>query len=77
MSTEHWSAIYDSARAVRVSALRPFGFTERQTRFMVTVMAHSGSFLERQYCALASVARGQSSREFVARLVTSRCAGPG
>ena len=68
MSTEHWSAVYDSARAVRVSALRPFGLTERQTRFLVTVMAHSGSFLERQYCAFAGIARGQNSREFVAHL---------
>ena len=69
MSDEHWSAVYDSARAVRVIALRPFGFTERQARFLVTVMAHSGSFLERQYCAFAGIARGQNSREFVARLV--------
>ena len=29
MADEHWSAVYDSARAVRVHALRPFGFTER------------------------------------------------
>ena len=69
MSDEHWSAVYDSARTVRVNALRPFGFTERRTRFLVTVMAHSGSFLERQYCAFAGIARGQNSREFVARLV--------
>ena len=48
MSEEHWSAVYDSARAVRVNALRSFGFTERQSRFVVNVMAHSGSFLERQ-----------------------------
>src|SRR5882672_84901 len=71
MADEHWSAVYDSARAVRVGTLRPFGFTERQARFLVTVMAHSGSFLERQYCAFAGIARGQNSREFVARLVTS------
>jgi hypothetical protein len=69
MNTEHWSAVYGSARAVRVSALDPFGFTERQTRFLVTVMAHSGSFLERQYCAFAGIVRGQNRREFVARLV--------
>ena len=49
MSDEHWGAVYDSARAVRVQALRAFGFTERQARFLVTVMVHSGSFLERQY----------------------------
>ena len=66
---EHWSAVYDSARAVRVHALRPFGLTSRQARFLVTVMAHSGSFLERQYCAFAGIARGQNSRDFVAGLV--------
>ena len=69
MSDEHWGAVYDSARAVRVQALRAFGFTERQARFLVTVMAHSGSFLERQYCAFAGTVRGQNSREFVARLI--------
>ena len=69
MADEHWSAVYDSARAVRVNALRPFGFTDRQARFLVTVMAHSGSFLERQYCAFTGIARGQNSRDFVAGLV--------
>lgn len=64
-----WTAVYDTARAVRVQALRPFGFTERQARFLITVMAHSGSFLERQYCAFAGISRGQNSRAFVARLV--------
>lgn len=69
MESDHWSAVYDSARALRVDALRPFGFTERQARFLVTVMVHAGSFLERQYCSFAGIARGQNSREFVARLV--------
>ena len=69
MNDEHWSAVYDSARAVRVDGLRPFGLTDRQARFLVTVMAHSGSFLERQYCAFAGIARGQNSRDFVAGLV--------
>ena len=69
MSAEPWSAVYDSARAVRVNALLPFGLTDRQARFLVTVMAHSGSFLERQYCAFAGIARGQNSRDFVAGLV--------
>ena len=69
MSDEHWSAIYDSARTVRVESVRRFEFTDRQARFLVTVMAHSGSFLERRSCACASIARGQNSREFVGRLV--------
>ena len=72
MSDEHWDAVYDSARAVRVEALRAFGFTERQARFLMTVMAHSGSFLERHYCAFTGTVRGQNSREFVARLIGHR-----
>ena len=32
-------------------------------------MVHSGCFLERQYCTFTGTARGQNSREFVARLV--------
>ena len=32
-------------------------------------MVHSGCFLERQYCEFTGTARGQNSREFVARLV--------
>jgi hypothetical protein len=45
------------------------GFTQRQREFLVTVMVHSGCFLERQYCTFTGTARGQNSREFVARLV--------
>jgi hypothetical protein len=53
----------------RVSAFGDFGFTQRQREFLVTVMVHSGCFLERQYCRFTGTARGQNSREFVARLV--------
>ena len=49
--------------------LADFGLTQRQREFLVTVMLHSGSFLERQYCAFSGTARGQNSREFIARLV--------
>jgi hypothetical protein len=62
--------IRDSVTETRVEALAGFGFTERQRRFLVTVMVHSGCFLERQYCAFTGTARGQNSREFMARLVT-------
>jgi len=61
--------IYDSVTEARVNALADFGFTRRQREFLVTVMVHSGYFLERQYCAFTSTVRGQNSREFVARLV--------
>ena len=59
---------YDSVTQARVNALSPFGFTERQREFLVTVMVHSGCFLERQYCAFTGTVRGQNSREFMSRL---------
>ncbi len=45
------------------------GFTERQARFLATVMTHSGVFVERQYCRFAGVAHGQKSHDFIQRLV--------
>lgn len=60
---------FDSVSETRVNALAGFGFTQRQREFLVTVMVHAGCFLERQYCAFTGTARGQNSREFVARLV--------
>ncbi len=60
---------FDSVTEARVQALASFGFTPRQRQFLVTVMVHAGAFLERQYCAFTGTARGQNSREFVARLV--------
>jgi hypothetical protein len=61
--------IYDSVTEARVNALGDFGFSQRQWEFLVTVMVHSGCFLERQYCAFTGTVRGQNSREFMARLV--------
>lgn len=60
---------FDSVTEARVQALAAFGFTPRQRQFLVTVMVHAGAFLERQYCTFTGTARGQNSREFVARLV--------
>ena len=40
---------FDSVSVSRVSALRDYGLTLRQRQFLVTVMVHSGCFLERQY----------------------------
>jgi hypothetical protein len=59
---------YDSVTQSRVNALSDLGFTERQREFLVTVMVHSGCFLERQYWAFTGTVRGQNSREFMARL---------
>jgi hypothetical protein len=58
----------DSVTISRVTGLADLGFTGRQREFLVTVLVHSGCFLERQYCAFTGTARGQNSREFVARL---------
>lgn len=45
----------------RVSALAGFGFTQRQREVLVTVMVHSGCFLERQYCGFTATVRGENS----------------
>src|SRR5262249_48705077 len=45
-----------------------YGLTQRQREFLVTVMVHSGCFLERQYCEFTGTVRGQNSREFMTRL---------
>jgi hypothetical protein len=44
--------------AERVQAIIDYGFTERQARFLVLVMRHSGLCIKRQYGTLAGVARG-------------------
>src|SRR6266540_2180633 len=53
----------------RVRAVVDFGFTERQARFLVTVMLHSGVCLLRQYTAFAGIVHGQKTRKFFAKLV--------
>lgn len=63
------SRTLDSVSVSRVSALPDSGLSLRQRQFLVTVMVHSGCFLERQYCAFTGTVRGQNSRAFVARLV--------
>ena len=50
-------------------AVAAFGFTERQARFLVEVMFHSGVFVPRQYCTLAGIVHGQKTHDFVRKLV--------
>jgi hypothetical protein len=63
----------------RTKAVAALGFTERQARFLVTVMTHSGVCLPRQYTAFAGIVYGQKTRRFFAKLVadghasTCRC----
>ncbi|MGH9410547.1 MAG: hypothetical protein ACRD1V_13955 [Vicinamibacterales bacterium] len=53
----------------RVRALKPLGFTERQTRFLVTVALHSGYGLRRQYLSFAGVRYGKNVIDFFESLV--------
>lgn len=58
-----------SVTEARVQAIRGFGFTDRQARFLVHVMVYSGVFLERQYCDFARIAHGQKAHDFVRALI--------
>jgi len=53
-----------------VQAVADKGFTERQARFLVLVMRHSGVCVMRQYAAFAGIVFGQKTRRFFDRLVT-------
>ena len=66
----------DIANAERINAISSFGFTERQARFLVNVLLHSGVFVERQYCAFAGIVHGQKSTDFINVLVERRYATP-
>ena len=61
----------DADRVARVMAL---GFTERQARFLVTVMLHGGICIQRQYCASAQLVHGDKTRAFFRELVAKRYA---
>ena len=58
----------------RVRALEPLGFSERQTRFLVTVALHSGFCLHRHYAAFAGLTYGAGVRDFFDRLVARKLA---
>jgi hypothetical protein len=45
------------------------GFTERQARFLVTVMLHAGVCVPRQYATCCGIVHGQKTRKFFAKLV--------
>ena len=57
-----------------VNSVAAFGFTDRQARFLVTVMLHSGVFAGRQYCAFAGITHGQKVHDFVEKLLAKRFA---
>lgn len=60
--------------AERAELLASFRFTERQARFLATVMLHSGVFMGRQYAAFAGITHGQKVHDFVERLLAARFA---
>ena len=69
-----WSL--DAANADRLQAIASFGFTDRQARFLLEVLLHSGVFLERQYCQFAGIVHGQKTTNFIRDLVDRRLATP-
>jgi hypothetical protein len=48
------------------------GFTQRQARFLVVVMLHSGVCMLRQYTAYAGIVHGQKTRAFFSKLVSRK-----
>jgi hypothetical protein len=65
---------FSKISADRIDAVASFGLTDRQARFLVTVMLHSGVFVGRQYCAFAGITRGQKVHDFVEKLLAKRLA---
>lgn len=53
----------------RIDAVTRRGFTERQARFLGTVMQYSGVCLPRQYSAFCGITYGQQTCDFFERLV--------
>jgi hypothetical protein len=45
------------------------GFTERQARFLATVMLHAGVCVPRQYARFCDIVHGEKTRKFFAKLV--------
>ena len=54
--------------------LAPFGLTDRQQHFLVTVMRHGGVFVGRQYAAFAGITHGQQVHDFIETLLVRRFA---
>lgn len=54
------------------ACLSDFRLTDRQSRFLLTVMLHSGVFVGRQYAAFAGITHGQKVHDFIEKLLTRR-----
>lgn len=53
----------------RVQAVAKKGFTERQARFLTTVMLHAGVCVPRQYARFCGIVHGAKTRKFFTKLV--------
>jgi hypothetical protein len=53
----------------RVQAVAKKGFTQRQARFLTTVMLHTGVCVPRQYARFCGIVYGAKTRKFFATLV--------
>ena len=58
----------------RVQAVEQKGFTERQARFLTTVMLHAGVCVPRQYARFCGIVYGAKTRKFFDKLVGLRYA---
>jgi hypothetical protein len=52
------------------------GLTERQTRFLVTVMLHAGVFVGRQYAGFAGITHEQKVHDFIEKLLARQLVTP-
>lgn len=57
-----------------VEAVAEKGFTERQARFLTTVMLHTGVCVPRQYARFYGIVYGEKTRRFFTKLVRLRYA---
>jgi hypothetical protein len=55
--------------ADRVAAVKASGFTDRQARFLVLVLEHSGVCLPQQYRTFAGIAHGRQTHRFFEKLI--------
>ena len=58
----------------RVHAVEQKGFTERQARFLTTVMLHAGVCVPRQYARFCGIVYGAKTRKLFDKLVRLRYA---
>ena len=65
-----WAAArQDRAHSIAAGAIGACRFTERQPRFLVLVIEHSGVCLPRQYRAFTGIAHGRETHRFFERLI--------